>query len=44
MRLLFYRTVTFYKEKQKQLTGSEADYVHAAKISPAEGSCLAPVS
>ena len=30
-------TVAFYKEKQMSLTGSEADYAHAAKISPAEG-------
>ncbi|EJF66189.1 hypothetical protein DICSQDRAFT_78415 [Dichomitus squalens LYAD-421 SS1] len=30
------KKLAFYKEKQKQLTGSEANYAHAAKISPAE--------
>ncbi|KAM5532321.1 Outer membrane protein Iml2/Tetratricopeptide repeat protein 39 [Ganoderma adspersum] len=30
------KKLAFYKEKQMNLTGSEADYVRAAKISPAE--------
>ncbi|PIL24330.1 hypothetical protein GSI_14083 [Ganoderma sinense ZZ0214-1] len=30
------KKLAFYKEKQKNLTGSEADYVRAVKISPAE--------
>ncbi|PSR77603.1 hypothetical protein PHLCEN_2v7793 [Hermanssonia centrifuga] len=30
------KKLAFYKEKQKRRTGSEADYVHSIKISPAE--------
>ncbi|KAI0672830.1 outer membrane protein Iml2/Tetratricopeptide repeat protein 39 [Trametes maxima] len=30
------KKLAFYKEKQAALTGSEANYAHAAKISPAE--------